>query len=121
MTSDFFAITAPGTAERAFAVLDGLMARVGVDGLTAAIANPGVCAAVDQHGAAVREAVRRSGRQLDAESLASYATSIAAAVHRMGHELPEPGEAVEYEWATAEWHLVRLVAVCALAEENGWL
>jgi hypothetical protein len=121
MTSDFFAITAPATTERAFAVLDDLMARVGVDGLTAAIANPGVLAAVDQHGAEIREAVRRSGRPLEAESLAGYATSIAAAVVRMGRELPEPGEVAEYQWATAEWHLMRLVAVCAIAEENDWL
>ena len=121
MSSDFFAITAPATSERAFAVLDDLMARVGVDGLTAAYANPALLAAVDQHGAAIREAVRRSGRALEAESLAGYATSIAAAVLRMGRELPEPGEAAEFEWANAEWHIIRLVAVCAIADENAWL
>ena len=121
MTSDFFAITAPGSANRAFAVLDDLMARVGVDGLTAALANPGLLAVVDQHAAAVRESVRRSGRVLDADSLAGYATSVTAAVHRSGRELPEPGEAERVDWTRADWHLIRLAAVCAIAEEYGWL
>ena len=121
MTSDFFAITAPGTTERAFALLDDLMARVGVDGLTAAYANPGLLAAVDQHAAAIREAVRRSGRALTAESLAGYATSITAAAHRMGRDLPAPGETADFEWAAAEWHLIRLVAACAIADEHAWL
>jgi hypothetical protein len=121
MTSDFFAIAAPGSSARAFAVLDDLTSRVGVDGLTAALAEPGLLAVVDQHGAAIREAIRRSGRRLDADALAGYATSIVAAAYRMGRELPDAGEAGDIDWARAEWHLIRLVAVCALADESGWL
>jgi hypothetical protein len=121
MTSDFFAIAAPGTTGRAFAVLDDLMARIGVDGLTAALAVPGLLAVVDQHGAAIREAVRQSGRQLDADALAGYSTSIAAAAYRMGRDLPDAGGAENVDWSRAEWHLIRLVAVCALADESGWV
>ena len=48
----------------ATAVLDEMMARVGVDGLVAALADPGVLAVVDQHAAAVRDALpdARAGR-----------------------------------------------------------
>jgi hypothetical protein len=124
MNSDFLTTTAATeTAGRAYAVLDDLMARVGVDGLTAALGNPGLLAAVDQHATAVLRAVRRAGRQLTMESLASYAGSVAAALHRMDRALPQAGEAVlpNVDWAHSEWHLVRLVAVCAIAEESGWL
>ena len=121
MTSDFFAITAPATAAGAGSALDELMARVGVDGLVAALTVPGLSAAVDQHAAAIREAVRRGGRPLTARTLAAYAASVAASARRMGRELPEPGEVGDIDWSGADWHLVRLVAVCAMAEERGWL
>jgi hypothetical protein len=99
------------------------MARVGVDGLTAALTNPGLLAAVDQHATAVRRAMRRSRRRVTLENLASYAGSIAAAARRTGRVIPQAGEAVEptLEWASAPWHVVRLVAVCAIAEESGLL
>lgn len=123
MNSDFYTTTATETAIRAQAVIDDLMARVGVDGLTAALSNPGMLACVDQHATAVREAVRRSGRRLSVQTLASYATSVAAAVRRAGRVLPQPGEAQlpGMDWQQADWHLLRLVGVCAIAEERGWL
>jgi len=123
MNSDFNAIADSTSTERAHRVLDDLMARVGVDGLTAALAHPGLLAHLDQHGAAVREAVRRSGRRITPETLAGYGGSVAAAAHRMGRAIPAPGEAdlPGVDWLHAEWHLLRLLAVCAMAEECGWL
>jgi Family of unknown function (DUF6401) len=122
MTSDFSAATAPTElAGRAHATLDNLMARVGVDGLYAALTEPGLLAAVDQHATAVRESIRRSGRRFGLPALARYAESVLAAAHRMGRTVPQAGEADKLDWARAEWHLVRLVAVCALAEERGLL
>jgi uncharacterized protein DUF6401 len=123
MTNDFLAF-APSTAAvgpimcPATGLLDELMARVGVDGLTAALAHPGLLARVDQHAAAVRDALTAAGRALDAEGLAAYARSILAAATRMGRVVPAPGEApvTGGAWHTAEWHLVRLVAVCSIAE-----
>jgi hypothetical protein len=130
MTNDFLAF-APISAASAEALtacpartlLDEMMARVGVDGLVAAHADAGLLAQVDQHAAAIREAVHDAGRTIDAESLAGYAKSIAAAAVRMGRPLPEPGHApvTGTAWLTAEWHLMRLVAVCLIAESAGLL
>jgi hypothetical protein len=102
----------------AHAVLDQLMASVGVDGLIAAMRNPGLQAAVDQHAAAVRESIRASGRSVDLMSLAGYARSVIALLNRHGHSIPEP-DAID--WASANGHVLRLVAICALAEATGLL
>ena len=102
----------------AHAVLDQLMASVGVDGLVAALRNPGLMAAVDQHAAAVRETLRSAGRDVDVVALAGYARSLTAVLHRSGRTLPAP-DAID--WNRADGHVVRLVAVCALAETAGVL
>jgi Family of unknown function (DUF6401) len=105
-------------ADPARALLDEMMARVGVDGLVAAHADAGLLALVDQHAAGVRDALAHAGRAVDAEGLASYAKSIAAAATRMGRPVPQPGHAYASgpAWLAAEWHLLRLVAVCMIAE-----
>ena len=114
---------AAGTTDSARAFLDEMMARVGVDGLAAALADSGLLAEVDQHAAAVREALRHAGRRPDAAGLAAYGRSVAAAAVRMGRPVPEPGQAYVSgpSWLRAEWHLLRLVAVCMLAEAAGLL
>lgn len=121
MTNEFLAFapvstTAAGAPARA--LLDEMMARVGVDGLAAALSDTGLLAQVDQHAAAVRESLHDAGRPVDAEGLAAYAKSIAAAADRMGRPVPQPGHAYVSgsAWLTAEWHLMRLVAVCLIAE-----
>jgi hypothetical protein len=110
-------------ADPAVALLDDMMARVGVDGLVAAMADPGLLAQVDQHAAAVRDALADAGRGVNAEGLASYARSIEAAARRMGRPVPAAGQAyvTGAAWHAAEWHLVRLVAVCAIADSAGLL
>ncbi len=126
MTNEFLAFapvsTAPA-ADPARALLDEMMARVGVDGLAAALGDAGLLAQVDQHAAAVRDALHHAGREADAEGLAAYARSIVAAAHRMGRPVPEPGHAYVSgtAWLAAEWHLMRLVAVCMIAESTGLL
>jgi hypothetical protein len=99
-------------------VLDDMMARVGVDGLAAALADASLLAQVDQHAAAVREALGKAGRSVDAAGLAAYARSVSAAATRMGRPVPAPGQAYVSgaAWLAAEWHLMRLVAVCMIAE-----
>ncbi|MGX6603842.1 DUF6401 family natural product biosynthesis protein [Micromonosporaceae bacterium Da 78-11] len=128
MTNDFlaFAPTAAAAAlitDPATALLDEMMARVGVDGLAAAFADPGLLAQVDQHAAAVRDALAGAGRDADAEGLAAYAKSIAAAATRVGRAIPAPGAAPTScaAWHSGEWHLLRLVAVCMIAESAGLL
>jgi hypothetical protein len=110
-------------ADPAHALLDEMMARVGVDGLAAALGDAGLLAQVDQHAAAVRESLHHAGREVDAAGLAAYARSVAAAAQRMGRPLPEPGDAYisGTAWLSAEWHLLRLVAVCMIAERDGLL
>jgi uncharacterized protein DUF6401 len=126
MTNEFLAFaplsTAP-TADPARALLDEMMARVGVDGLAAALGDTGLLAQVDQHAAAVRDALRTAGRAVDADGLAAYAKSIVAAADRMGRPIPQPGRAYVSgpAWLAAEWHLMRLVAVCMIAESAGLL
>jgi hypothetical protein len=129
MTNEFlaFAPVAPASEgpllDPATALLDEMMARVGVDGLAAALADPGVLAQVDQHAAAVRDALASAGRPADAAGLAAYAKSIAFAAVRSGRRLPQPGEAhtTGAAWVTADWHQMRIVAVCAMAHANGIL
>jgi hypothetical protein len=129
MTNDFLAFAPISAApiavpsDPATAVLDEMMARVGIDGLVAALADPGVLAVVDQHAAAVRDSLTDAGRPADQDGLAAYARSIAAAAKRMNRSLPEPGQAPisAAGWLSAEWHLLRLVAVCAIAVETGLL
>jgi uncharacterized protein DUF6401 len=123
MTNEFLAF-APISADSdlvldpATALLDEMMARVGVDGLAAALADPGLLALVDQHAAAVRDALIEAGRNGDAESLAAYATSIVAAARRARRTVPAPGEAPlrPADWKSADWHLLRLLSVCLIAE-----
>ncbi len=126
MTNEFLAFAPVSTApavDPARALLDEMMARVGVDGLAAALGDAGLLAQVDQHAAAVRDALHHAGREADAEGLAAYARSIVAAAHRMGRPVPEPGHAYVSgtAWLAAEWHLMRLVAVCMIAESTGLL
>lgn len=110
-------------ADPATGLLDEMMARVGVDGLTAAFADPGLLAVIDQHAAAVRDALSDAGREPDADGLAAYCRSITAAAIRMGRPVPAPGDAphAPSAWTVADWHLLRLVAVCMIAEESGLL
>ena len=125
MTNEFLAFapisaTAAGPVlDPATALLDEMMARVGVDGLTAALAEPGLLARVDQHAAAIRDAIEEAGRALNAEALTAYAKSVAASAVRSGRALPAPGEAptAPAAWLAADWHQLRLVALCMIADE----
>src|SRR3712207_5398071 len=118
MTNDHRGSAVAGAVDEARDFLDDMMARVGVDGLAAAFTDAGLLAQVDQHAAAVREALRRAGRRTDAAGLAAYGRSVVAAADRMARPVPEAGQAYVSgaAWLRAEWHLVRLVAVCMLAE-----
>nr|BFE65823.1 hypothetical protein GCM10020063_103490 [Dactylosporangium thailandense] len=94
--------------------LDQVMAMVGVDGLVEALAQPFLLAKVDQHAAAVRESLTAAGKRIGPLSLAAYARSVIAVHQRHGRPLPTP-ETVN--WADADWTVLRLVAVCHLADD----
>jgi hypothetical protein len=116
MTNELSTASAPLVTDAAArAYLDRLMALAGVDGLVAALALPGLLADVDQHAAAVRESLASAGRAVSALSLAGYARSVLAVHERHGRPLPDPAT---IDWSAPEWTVLRLVAVCALAEES---
>jgi hypothetical protein len=122
MSSTFDATTEAVTQKVARQALDELMAWVGVDGLVAALHTPGLLAAVDQHAAAVRDAVIAARGGINPAGLAGYARSVLAAARRHGRELPpRTGPVEDLDWSRAGWHLTRLVAVCAVADEAGCL
>ena len=92
------------------------MAMVGVDGLVEALSSPGLLARVDQHAAAVRESITSAGKPIDPVSLAGYARSVLAVHERHGRELPTPATV---NWSDPDWTVLRLVAVCSLADAEG--
>jgi hypothetical protein len=109
----------PRDAGWAAAFLDELMARVGVDGLVAALRSPALMATVDFNAAQVRESLAGRGLGLGREALAGYGAVLLTAAQYCGRLLPaDPGA---FDWDSAEWYLLRLVAVCALADEIGCL
>lgn len=99
------------TVGAAQASLDHLMGWVGVDGLVAAMSQPGLMAMVDQHAAAVRDAL---GEAHDLAALADYARVVHAAAVRRGDEMPDPADV---DWDAAPSYLLRLLAVCAIATD----
>ena len=102
----------------AHTTLDHLMAQVGVDGLIAAMRSPGLLALVDQHAAAIRASLAMAGCPADAVSLARYARMVQVTAERHGY----PSWDVEHlDWREADWYVVRLVAVCWLADTEDCL
>jgi hypothetical protein len=98
--------------------LDRVMALVGVDGLAEALAAPGLLAQIDQHAAAVRNSLWSADKDLNPISLAGYARSVLAVHQRHGRPTPEPSSV---DWANPGWTVLRLVAVCSLAESTDCL
>lgn len=94
------------------------MAWVGVDGLVAALQTPGLLALVDQHISSIRASLAGAGTEVDAVTLARYAKSVLAVGCR--HHCPPP-EVATIDWCAADWYLLRLVAICALADSEGCL
>lgn len=107
-----------GTA-KARRFLDQLMARVGVDGLVAALRCPELMALVRLHASEVRSSVAWDAMTVEPVALADYAAEILADWMRAGGLLPTDPD--EIDWRQAEWYLLRLVAVCQVADESGCL
>lgn len=102
-------------------------------GLTAAAATPGVLAAIDQHGAAVRDALlvdvaldpvsAMEALVLGAAGmviappiahLAAYLRGVVDEADMKGWRPPEPDHDHAW-WAGADWVALRITAICALA------
>jgi hypothetical protein len=98
--------------------LDQVMAMVGVDGLVEALKAPALLAEVDQHAAAVRNSIEAGDKHVDATSLAAYARSVLAVHQRHGRPAPTPHTV---DWNRPDWTVLRLVAVCAMADDAACL
>jgi hypothetical protein len=86
---------------------------LGTAGLAAARALPGLLAEVDQHAAAVRDRLTGGVRHPGPVALAGYAQGLRAGAASSGWRAPAPHEV---DWSRAPWPLLRLLAVCQLAE-----
>ncbi|KUP96602.1 DUF6401 family natural product biosynthesis protein [Thermobifida cellulosilytica] len=73
---------------------------------------PGLLAQVDQHVAAVRDALADSGVPLSRRSLAQYLRGFLDGCRERGWHSTE----VDYDWET-----LRLLAICRLAREEGFV
>ncbi|MGC9669415.1 DUF6401 family natural product biosynthesis protein [Planosporangium sp. 12N6] len=93
--------------------LTQLRQRIGGTGLAAAQARPGLLAEVDQHAAAVRDALTEATGGVTVIGLAAYADGVTDSAVSNGWRLPGPDGP---DWTAPDWPLVRLLAVCAVAE-----
>ncbi|GII25908.1 DUF6401 family natural product biosynthesis protein [Planosporangium mesophilum] len=113
------AVTAGYGHAKSIRFLDHLMARVGVDGLVAALRYPELMTLVNLHEAEVRDSVALDAVGVEPVALADYAAVILGDAMRTGRLLPaDPGEV---DWLDADWYLLRLVAVCAVAIDSDCL
>ena len=94
--------------------LNGLMIWLGEPGLAAAGQRAGLMALIDQHAAAVRDALGDPSDGLSAVSLAGYAVTVQATTAN--------GTAVaDQDWSRPEWPTVRLLAICSVARSHGYV
>jgi hypothetical protein len=91
-----------------------LRERIVAGGLSAMRADPALLADVDQHAAAVRDALTEVSGRVSAVGLAAYADGVADTAASNGWQLPADLDG--QEWSTPSWPLVRLLAVCVVAE-----
>ncbi len=113
-------------------LLDWWDGRVAATGLAAAAVTPGLLAAIDQHGAAVRDALlvdialdpvtAVEAMVLGAAGmivippiahLAAYLHGVVDQAQTQGWNPPEPGH-----WPGADWVALRITAICALARAH---
>jgi hypothetical protein len=112
MNGLFSGAAARAALRSAHASLDELTVSVGAHGLQAAAASPGLTSAVDQHAAGVRDSLSADTRPMNAIILAAYGEGVRDAALKHGW-VPPHGE---IDWTRNDWVLVRLLAVCRLAQ-----
>jgi uncharacterized protein DUF6401 len=98
--------------------LNGLMIWLGEPGLAAARESVGLMSLVDQHAAAVRDALGDPAAGLGAVSLAGYAAGVRDALIEADWRVPA---VAEQDWSKPEWPTVRLLAICSLARSHGYV
>jgi hypothetical protein len=94
--------------------LTQLWRRIAATGMDAMRACPALLADVDQHAAAVRDTLTGISGRINAVGLAAYADGVADTAVRNGWQVTVGPDG--QEWNAPSWPLVRLLAVCVLAE-----
>ncbi|HEV7898381.1 MAG TPA: DUF6401 family natural product biosynthesis protein [Planosporangium sp.] len=94
--------------------LDQLRSRIATSGMDAVRGRPALLAEVDQHAAAVRDALTEVTGRITAVGLAAYADGVSDAAAGHGWRLPVNPDGPE--WSSPSWPLLRLLAVCVVAE-----
>lgn len=105
MSAPFDELAAGRRAFIARASLSELATILGRPGRAATNCRPDLVALVDQHAAAIREAL--GGHRIDPVALAGYAAAIRDAARRDGDQLND--------WSAPSWTMLRLLAVCQVA------
>jgi hypothetical protein len=95
-------------------VLQQLRQRIAASGVHAMRVDPGLLAEVDQHAAAVRDALIQVSGRISAVGLAAYADGVIDTAASSGWQPPADPDGAG--WAAPSWPLVRLLAVCVVAE-----
>lgn len=107
--------TADTTIEWCDQLLTSLQTRVGDAGLVAAGRDRALGADVARHEDQVRVWLAGQSLTVSRQSIAGYAAVLLTAAQRCGRQLPADPE--RYDWSGAEWYLIRLIALCAMAAE----
>jgi len=97
--------------------LTDLVSRLGNGGLAAAAAMPALRGAIDQHAAAIRDTISDGWRVPGVAALAGYAAGMRDRGSEHCWQVPA---AEDVHWPTADWPVLRLVAVCWLARQAGF-
>ena len=99
--------------------LSQLARRIATTGFPAMRTCPGLLADVDQHAAAVRDALTEVSGRISAIGLAAYADGVCDSAARHGWRVPDDGS--DLDWSAPAWPLVRLLSVCVLADAGSVL
>jgi hypothetical protein len=94
--------------------LTQLRRRIAGSGVNAMRTDPALLARVDQHAAAVRDALTEVSGRVTAVGLAAYADGVMDTAASDGWRLPTDPDGLE--WRAPSWPLVRLLAVCLVAD-----
>jgi hypothetical protein len=95
-------------------LIAALGSRVGAAGSAAAVLDEGLRAELSRHRTEISAWLDEQGLAVSRPSIAGYAAVLLAAAQRCGRWLPPDAEG--YDWSNPEWYVVRLVALCAMAE-----
>ena len=93
-------------------LLTTLWHRIGQAGLDAATLDTVLAAELVRHEAEIRSWLQAQGLAVSRPSIAGYAAVLLTAAQRCGRRIPP---AADHDWSNAEWYVVRLLALSAMA------